>query len=193
MNAVLHHTSAFVTNAANMITLTRIAASPVLFWLVLQADDTLGATWPAAMLGFIMGVTDKLDGVLAARSGGTRAGAFLDPLADKVVVLGSMACFVIVDNYHWIPVAIIAVREVGISLWRSYWAGRGVSIPARRSAKWKTFIQGIALLVAVTPGVVDLRWLVQGTLWVAVVLTVYTGALYVSDALASQAAGQRPA
>ncbi|NNE73875.1 MAG: CDP-diacylglycerol--glycerol-3-phosphate 3-phosphatidyltransferase [Acidimicrobiales bacterium] len=181
MNAVLHHTGAFVTNAANMLTLARIAAAPVLFSLVLSHEATLGASWAAALLGLAMAVTDKIDGMLARSRGGTRAGAFLDPLADKVVVLGGMACLYIVGSYALIPVVIVWIRELAVSLWRFKWAGRGVAIPARNSAKYKTFVQGLALLFAITPGVVDERWLVQSSLWLAVALTVFTGVQYLFD------------
>ena len=75
----------------------------------------------------------------------------LDPFADKVIVLGVAACFVAVGRYWWLPVALLWVRDVGISVLRVVYAKRGVSVPARLSAKWKTTLQGAALTAAALP------------------------------------------
>ncbi len=185
IGTALHHTSHFVTNAANLLTLARLAASPFLFWLVLSHEETRGASWAAVALGSVMALTDTFDGRLARRSGVTRSGAFLDPLADKVVVIGSAWCLVAVDGYWWFPVALMTIREVGISVWRSYWARQGLAVPARRSAKYKTLVQGGALLVAVMPPLEDHRWVIATTLWIAVGFTLFTGWQYLRDGQAA--------
>ncbi|MGI9602405.1 MAG: CDP-alcohol phosphatidyltransferase family protein [Acidimicrobiales bacterium] len=185
IGTALHHTSNFVTNAANMLTLARLAASPVLFWLVLDNEATKGASWAGVLLGTLMAATDTFDGRLARRAGVTRSGAFLDPLADKVVVLGSAWCLVAVGGYWWLPVTLITVREVGISLWRAYWTRYGLSVPARRSAKYKTLVQGAALLIAVAPPLEDHRWVIAGALWIAVGFTLVSGWQYVRDGRAA--------
>jgi len=183
---------AFLT-PANALTIGRIALSPLLFALVLAADDHHGASWPAFVLGFAFAVSDNMDGKLARRHGTTRSGAFLDPLADKVVVLGTMFCLVAVGRYWWLPVAVVTVREVGISIWRTYWARRGLAVPARRSAKYKTLVQGIALLLAVMPTLEDHTVPVAIALWIAVGFTVVSGLQYVRDgAKATSATGSRP-
>ena len=71
---------------ANALTLARILLAPVLFVLIFAAEDTRGASWPVFTLGVLLALTDHYDGQLARRHGTTRSGAFLDPLADKVVV-----------------------------------------------------------------------------------------------------------
>ncbi len=83
--------------------------------------------------------TDGIDGWLARRHGTTRSGAFLDPLADKFLVLGAMFALVADHRFSWVPVVIIAVREVAISLYRIVAARHGVSVPARALAKLKTW------------------------------------------------------
>ena len=138
MNATTRFQASDVMTPANVLTIARIVLAPPLFALILLADDRRGASWAAFVLGVVIALTDNFDGKLARRWGTTRSGAFLDPLADKIVVLGVMFCLVAVDRYHWVPVAIVTVREVAISVWRSRWARRGVAIPARRSAKHKT-------------------------------------------------------
>lgn len=166
---------------ANIITVLRIALAPVLFALIIAARDDGGASWPVFVLGTFLAFTDHYDGVLARRQGTTRSGAFLDPLADKIVVLGAMMCLVIVERYWWLPVALIAVREIGLTVMRSRYARRGLAIPARTSAKIKTLVQGIALLLAALPLLKDQRGVIVAALWIAVALTLYTGWQYLRD------------
>ena len=114
------------------------------------------------------------------RHGTTRSGAFLDPLADKVLVLGAMFALVGRGVFWWLPVAIIAVREVAISLYRTFVGARGVSVPASRLAKVKTVVQQLAVGFALFPptAVDGATGCGHGLLWIAVVLTVVTGAQY---------------
>ena len=184
---------------ANLLTIARLLFSPLLFLLILQASDTRGASWAAFGLGVAMASTDFFDGRVARRANvASRSGAFLDPLADKVVVLGAAFCLVAVERYWWVPVTIMAFRELGITAWRARWAGEGVSIPARRSAKYKTFVQGVALAMAVMPSLESADAVLTGALWVAVAFTLVTGLQYLLDgrtALAGAAprAGRREA
>ena len=82
---------------------------------------------------------------MARRHGTTRSGAFLDPLADKAVVLGALIALAAQGHLPWLPVVLITVREVGMQVYRSWVGRRGVSIPARNSAKLKTFVQDLAV------------------------------------------------
>jgi CDP-diacylglycerol--glycerol-3-phosphate 3-phosphatidyltransferase len=170
-----------LASPANIITFSRIMVSPVLFWLVLEADATSGTSWAAFILGFVMGVSDLFDGRVARATGATKSGAFLDPLADKVVVIGAALCLVAVGRMHWLPVAIIIVRELWVSGLRIGFARQGLSVPARRLAKWKTFIQGIALMLAVLPPLETHEWIVDIALWISVAITVVSGWQYVRD------------
>ena len=159
-----------LTHPANILTITRLVFAPLLFWLVLDADDTRGVSWAAFGLGVALASTDFFDGRVARRANVvSRSGAFLDPLADKVVVLGSAFCLVAVERYWWVPVTLMAVRELGITAWRARWARDGLSIPARRSAKYKTLVQGVALAMAVMPTLENADTAVAAALWVAVV------------------------
>lgn len=173
---------AWLLRPANVVTLSRIAASPLLFWFIIDAEPDRGASWGAFIFGWILGASDVYDGRLARRADDvSRSGAFLDPLADKIVVIGAMVCLVAVDGYWWLPVVIIAARELWISVQRVRFAREGLAVPARRSAKYKTFVQGLALAIAVFPPLSDERTVVDAALWVAVAFTAVTGLQYLID------------
>jgi CDP-diacylglycerol--glycerol-3-phosphate 3-phosphatidyltransferase len=162
---------------ANALTLVRLALTPLLIGLILRENPS----WASFTLGLALGVTDLIDGRLARRSGPTRSGAFLDPLADKVLVLGCLFALVWIDRFAVAPVAVIAAREVAISAYRSYWARRGLALPARRSAKHKTLVQGLAIAAALAPPLAGTPVVADGLLWLAVGYTVVTGVQYVRD------------
>lgn len=182
----MHHVGRFLANPANLITAARIVASPIAFYLILINEDRGGASWIGFYLGWIFAATDLLDGWLARKYDLiSRSGAFLDPLADKIVVLGAMFCFVAVDRYGWIPVALITIREAVITAFRSYWVKRNRAVPARKLGKWKSIFQGIALQAALFPPFVDAEFVVQALLWFAVAFTLYSGLRYLLDGAAA--------
>ncbi len=159
---------------ANAVTITRLLISPLL--LVMIASG--GASWPAVAFWFLLCVTDGVDGYIARRQGVTSSGAFLDPLADKVLVLGALAALVSRGDLWWLPAGLIGVREIGVSIFRSRLAQRGISVPARWWAKVKTVVTEIAIGFALLPLTTDTRGLYTSLIWVAVVLTLVTGAQY---------------
>jgi CDP-diacylglycerol--glycerol-3-phosphate 3-phosphatidyltransferase len=171
---VSHDPSAIAT-WANAVTVARVMVSPVLFALITGSEGS----WVALALWIVLCASDGIDGFLARRYGTTRSGAFLDPLADKVLVLGAMFTLVGRGVFPVLPVAIIAIREVTISLYRTFAGARGVSVPATPVAKLKTLFQQLAVGFALfPPTAVDGRNLWLTLLWIAVVLTVVSGAHY---------------
>ena len=160
-----------IRTPANVITSLRLVlAIPALFLIV-----DMGSTWLTVGLWFVLSVTDGLDGWIARRDGTTRAGAFLDPLADKFLAVGGFSALAIRGDISWIPVIVIAGREVIISIYRSVEGRKGISLPARQLGKWKTFIQMAAIGFVLLPLTADLRWLWLSAIWAAVVLTVVSG------------------
>lgn len=94
---------------ANFITLGRLLlAIPTL--LLIERD---GSTWLTWGLWFFLCITDSVDGWLARRDGTTRSGAFLDPIADKVLTLGGFLALVWRGDLWWVPVAIMAAVKCG--------------------------------------------------------------------------------
>jgi phosphatidylglycerophosphate synthase len=108
--------------------------------------------------------TDGIDGYLARRHGAaTTVGAFLDPLADKVLILGAMIFLVNSGVFSVVPVVIIAARELAISLYRTFVGAKGVSVPASKIAKVKTLTQQLSVGFALAPlTALDAKWLWNG-------------------------------
>jgi len=128
-----------------------------------------------------LALTDGVDGWIARRLGTTRSGAFLDPLADKVLVLGALFSLVAVDRFPVWPVVIITVREFFISVYRMWWGRRGLAMPARRSAKLKTLVQSVTVGVVLLPLTTDIIWLGDWLLYLSTFLAVFSGLQYVWD------------
>ena len=165
---------------ANAVTVSRILVSPLLFAMIPVEP---GGSWAALGMWFVLCVSDGFDGYLARRHGITRSGAFLDPLADKVLVLGAMFTLVSRGVFWLLPVVIIAVREVIVSVYRVLVGAKGVSMPASRTAKVKTLSQQLAVAGALMPLTFDEEWLWSSLLWLAVGLTLLSGAQYAWKAL----------
>jgi CDP-diacylglycerol--glycerol-3-phosphate 3-phosphatidyltransferase len=84
--------------------------------------------------------------------------------------------------FGWLPVGLIAAREVAMSGYRSWVGRRGVSIPARPSAKAKTVVQAVAVGLALAPVAARRApWLARVVLWAAVALTLGSGVQYLRD------------
>jgi CDP-diacylglycerol---glycerol-3-phosphate 3-phosphatidyltransferase len=152
---------------ANAITMARLLlAIPT----VLLIEDR-GASWLTVGLWFVLSCTDGLDGWVARRDGTTRSGAYLDPLADKSLVLGGFVALALRGAFGWLPVVLVAGRELAISAYRSLAGRRGISLPARMLGKVKANVQLVAVGVVIFPPFEDLDGLHQVLLWVAVSVT----------------------
>lgn len=161
---------------ANAVTIARMFISPVMFLLI--PEDGRGS-WVALVVWFFLCVSDGIDGFLARRHGSTTFGAFIDPLADKFLVLVAMMTLIDVGAFWWLPVAIIFARELTMSLYRVVVGTRGVSVPASKVAKLKTSSQQFAVAFAIAPiTAVDATWLWKGLLWISVVLALGSFAQY---------------
>lgn len=178
-----------IATPANAITIARLVLSPVLWAIVLA----WGPSYTALALWVVLASTDGVDGWIARRHGTTRSGAFLDPLADKALVIGAMWAVVASGGFWWLPVALITVREVAISAFRSYWGRQGLAVPASFLAKVKTVVQSVVVGIALFPPFAeDYPEVIGFGLWVAVALTLVTGVQYVlAGSGATTVAGSR--
>jgi CDP-diacylglycerol--glycerol-3-phosphate 3-phosphatidyltransferase len=164
-----HFGPSALATPANAVTAGRVVLLPFLVWAMVARHDGL-----AVSIWIVLGLSDSLDGLLARRQGATRSGAYLDPLADKMVVLTALAVLAGQHRAPWLAVALIAVREAVISVWRSIAARRGISIPAGRGGKLKTVLQ----IVSVGFFLIPVRSVALVLLWLAVVVAWASGADY---------------
>jgi CDP-diacylglycerol--glycerol-3-phosphate 3-phosphatidyltransferase len=172
---------------ANVLTGTRLVAAPVFAVLI---NDYGPVSWWLWALWAVLATSDGFDGHIARRQGATSSGAFLDPLADKVLVLCALGMLASLGVFSWIPWILIAAREVSMQLFRVYASKHKVSVPASRLAKWKTFVQDVAIGFVFFPPVGAHHLVVARILlWVAVGLTLVSGLQYVFAARRLMQAG----
>lgn len=132
----------------NVLTIIRIVITPLML-VLLMSNTLVGQAW-AFVLFVIAAVSDYLDGKLArsykARS---RLGQFLDPLADKVLVLGTFAAlaYLIPQVIPWWAVGLIALRDLSVTVLRARAESRGRSIRTLKIAKSKTVVQLVYLII----------------------------------------------
>ena len=173
------------------LSILRIVLTFVIMGLLFQA--TPGSTVLAAALFVLASFTDWLDGFLARRWNlKSDLGALLDPIADKVLVLGTFLSFVQLGIVPAWMVLVIASREFLITGVRLVAASRRVVLSAATEGKHKTVSQMGTLVVifaslityqqgAWTPGspaAIRLDNLIEACLWVTVLLTVYSGYMF---------------
>lgn len=172
----------------NWLTLVRVLLVPVLVLVFI-----LPAGWarPAAALVFLLAaVTDWLDGFAARRlKQSSPFGAFLDPVADKLVVASALVLIVMVDPHAWvaIPALIIIGREIAVSALREWMAGLGAAraVAVSWTGKVKTAVQmgAITLMLYGHPAFgAPIYGIGLGLLYVAAVLTVISMFLYLRAA-----------
>jgi len=170
-------------NLPNLLTYGRVAAVPVVVGFLFWPNEPW-ARWSALAVYAIAAITDFFDGYLArAWSQQSSLGRMLDPIADKLLVA---AVLLILAADHTINGAtlwaaiIILCREILVSGLREYLAELRVPVPVTAVAKWKTTAQMVAIgfLIAGPAGEVVLPQTIAigvGLLWVAAILTLYTG------------------
>ena len=161
-------------NTANKLTLMRIMLIPV-FLIVLYADFT-GSSYVALAIFILASLTDMADGYIARHHNQvTDFGKFMDPLADKMLVLTAMLWFVSTGRIPAWAVAIVIFREFAVSGMRLIAAEGGRVIAAAWSGKIKTActMVGLCLMFLPIPAVLD-----KVIVAVIVVTTVYSGIEY---------------
>jgi CDP-diacylglycerol--glycerol-3-phosphate 3-phosphatidyltransferase len=177
---MLYALNAFLPmNLPTWITVSRLIGAPLLLVLLYDPSPTL--RWIAVAVFLITSGTDWLDGYLARRLNQvTDLGKFLDPLVDKLLVLAPLLMLVDLGQVPGWGVFLIVAREITISGWRVNPAMQSNKVPgANQWGKAKTVTQmaAISLLIAPLPAFWDLP--AQVLFWLAVVLTLWSGLLYV--------------
>jgi cardiolipin synthase len=183
-----------LTDLPNLLTLSRIAAIPLL--VVLAVLRTPATDLAACILFSTAAITDYFDGHFArSRRQQSDLGRMLDPIADKLLVGAALMLLVGEARLsHWglYPAIVIMLREILVSGLREYLAGIRIGLPVTRLAKWKTGFQMGALgtLLAGDSGATPLHLsflpvslIGEAMLWVAAALTLLTGWDYLTAGL----------
>jgi CDP-diacylglycerol--glycerol-3-phosphate 3-phosphatidyltransferase len=165
----------FPLNLPNALTMLRILAVPAV--VVALLSETPNGDVIAAIVFALAAATDGLDGYIArSRESVTTFGKLMDPLADKLLIVGALLSLVSLDRLEaWIAMVIIA-REVAVTILRTIAAERGLVIAASWLGKAKTMLQiaAVIALIATNPSPV---W-VDVLVYLALVVTVLSGADY---------------
>jgi cardiolipin synthase (CMP-forming) len=182
-----------VFNTPNLVTLSRIVLIPLIIGLYYLPEGWLsyhGKNIAATVVFILAALTDWLDGYLARRLNQTSAfGAFLDPVADKLIVVGALIALLYLNRVDMLVALIIIGREIAISALREWMAkvGQAKSVAVAFVGKLKTVGQMVAipLLLYHDPllGVLDCQWLGTVLINVAAVLTVVSMLYYLRKAL----------
>jgi CDP-diacylglycerol--glycerol-3-phosphate 3-phosphatidyltransferase len=165
-------------NLPNALTAFRIFLVP---WLVVLLLTRTEATWYFGLVVFTMAViTDYFDGWFARRRNEqTKLGAMLDPLADKLLISAAFLSLIQLDMAPAWIVAVIIGRELAVTWLRSEALGRGIVMSASPAGKWKTVSQIVSIYVLLLAHRIPLfRVLVNPSLFVALVMTLYSGVDY---------------
>lgn len=177
----------------NILSVSRIVLAPLFVVMYIQ-DALLWSSLSIAVFA-IAAVTDYFDGYIARHyAAGSKAGVFLDPLADKILTFAGFIClpFISSEQFPWWAIILIFLRDIFVTLLRIWASRRGKEMQTSISAKAKTFSQmvflyivllvGVFVQAEVTIGEYSRQLLNTGILeWVfyaVTFITVYTGVEY---------------
>lgn len=165
-------------NIPNQLTILRIALIPIFIVLLMN-----GYYYLSGILFIIAAATDSLDGYIARKYNMvSNFGKIMDPLADKLLVTSALICLVELGEVAgWIVIVILA-REFVITGLRAVAAAEGIVIAAGKSGKIKTVLQMVSLSIILLrnwPFSLFTELMIGDILlWLAVIMTVYSGAEY---------------
>ena len=170
-------------NLPNSLTLLRILLIPV--FIGVYTSPSFRHAVIAAAIFLFASLTDLLDGYLARRWGQiTTLGKFLDPIADKFLVI---AALILLVDFHRVPAWIVIViigRELAVTGLRAIASSSGIVIEADEAGKYKMAIQSISIFVLILSdlrlGPVDFHALGLVFLWIAMIMAVISGVQYFS-------------
>lgn len=170
-------------NLPNVISLSRVAITPILIWLLTYPGRVAAIVAAAAFV--VACVSDWLDGYLARRRGLiTNLGKFLDPLADKVLVISALIMLCAMPREPRVPgwiVAVIAAREVAVTGLRAIARDEGIVLGAESLGKAKMSFEVVALtslLLHYPFWLIDFHAAGMVFLWIALILALWSGVAY---------------
>ncbi|MCQ2103109.1 MAG: CDP-diacylglycerol--glycerol-3-phosphate 3-phosphatidyltransferase [Fibrobacter sp.] len=154
---------------ASQLTMSRIVLTPFFLWVFFYDNDlnysnnsiVFKSLSLIMVLGFML--TDFLDGYLARKLGEVSTlGKYLDPFSDKISNMTIFMCFIATGYAPVWMVALIYFRESSVETLRTLAASEGLIMPARRSGKWKTALQGTGIVMILLGAIDPVRMLIPG-------------------------------
>ncbi len=173
-------------NLPNILASFRILLAPLMLWFLIDRSNPIFASWHPSWLDYFAGlifviasITDFFDGYIARTwNQMTKLGSILDPLADKMLMLAGFIGLIVIDRANSFAVFLILSREFFITGIRVVAVSEGKSVASTLSGKVKTVVQMIAI------GFLIMDWpFAAELLWIAVILTLYSGYEYIRDYL----------
>lgn len=185
-------------NLPNILTMSRIIIIPVV--VATFFFDSVAMRWTACGLFTLAGITDFFDGYLARREKlVSRLGRFLDPIADKLLVVSVLLMIVAYDRigpWCYLAALVILLREIMVSGLREFLAELRVNLPVTKLAKAKTTVQMVALGFLIVgnaaPPWIPAEFIGEIGIWVAAVITLITGYDYLVAGLKYMDEGSEP-
>lgn len=174
----------------NLLTIARVLIIPLVLWLIDRATPR-DCAW-AALVYAGAALTDLLDGIVARRMGiVSLLGKFLDPLADKLLVMATLVWLVPMGRIPAWAVALLLAREISITALRGIASTEGIVIAAGDGGKSKTALQMVGILcliigypyqIGVAPfdfGVVDLVVVGRALVYISLVFSIWSAVGYI--------------
>jgi len=183
-----------IDNLPNRLTILRMLMIPVVVLALyfIQYPEQGTGTIPQWVLGHLAAwtfvaasITDWLDGWIARRRNiVTVFGSFLDPIADKFLVVSALIMLAAMNRVHSIVVIILVVREMYMTSLRLLALNEGVTLPVSAGGKWKTGFQMTAIpMLMVGYRWIKVPWYEIGTvcIWIAGCLSLFSAIAYSLD------------
>jgi CDP-diacylglycerol--glycerol-3-phosphate 3-phosphatidyltransferase len=169
-----------ILSLPNGVTIIRIAAIPIILFLLFTSGQTYQII--TAFLFLLVAGTDTLDGYLARRRGMvTTLGKFLDPLADKLLIVASLIALITARGVPIWMVIVIVGREIAVTGLRGIAVSQGIIISASSLGKYKTVFQVASIFFLIfNEEYFSINFHLVGMvlLWIALVITVISGIDY---------------
>lgn len=169
-----------ILNLPNGITIIRIVAIPVLVILLLYPEELYRVL--TAIIFFLAAITDTIDGYIARSRGMvTTLGKFLDPLADKLLIVTALIALIPARDVPVWMVIVIVGREIAVTGLRGIAVSQGIVIAASQLGKYKTFFEGGAVFFLILAGnyfSVSFRYVGMVLLWIALIIAVVSAVDY---------------
>lgn len=178
-------TSKQILSLPNGVSIIRILAIPFILVLLFSTDKTLQII--TALIFLLVAFTDTLDGYLARRRRMvTTLGKFLDPLADKLLIVTALIALISARDVPLWMVIVIVGREIAVTGLRGIAISEGIVISSSMTGKYKTAFEMVSIFFLILGGTrlsIDVHLVGMVLLWIALILAVLSGIGYFSKFL----------